>query len=153
IKPGQITHELTSSLDLFPTIMKFTGTPLYTNSLITSMVPGAGMKGTIINRPYDGFDMSGILFGGGKNQREVMFYYNGNQLYAARKGPFKAHFATWPGYSKEKPEKHEVPVLYNVEEDPGEKFDIAAQHPDVIADIQREVEKHRAGMVPGKPQY
>ncbi len=135
IKPGQVTHELASSLDLFPTIMR---------------LAGAAMP---FDRAYDGFDMSGILFGTNPNQRKVMFYYNGNELYAARKGPFKAHYITWSGYSKEKPEKHDPPILYNVEEDPGEKFDIAAQHPDVIADIKAEVEKHLAGVVPGKPQY
>jgi len=135
IRPKLVTHELASSLDLFPTIMKITGTPMPTD------------------RPYDGVDMSPILFDNGKSQRNVMFYYNGNELYAARKGPFKAHFITWPGYAKEKPEKHDPPVLYNVDQDPGEKFDVAALHPDVIADIQREVEKHRAGVVPGTPQY
>jgi len=30
---------------------------------------------------------------------------------------------------------------------------VAKDHPDVLAEIQREVEKHRANLVPGKPQY
>jgi arylsulfatase A len=135
IQPGVVTHELASSMDLFPTIMKFTGAPM------------------LSDRPYDGFDMSGILFGKGKDLREVMFYYNGSELYAARKGAFKAHFITWPGYGKEQPVKHDPPVLYNVEQDPGEKFDVAPQHLDVIADIKAEVEKHVAGVVPGPRQY
>jgi arylsulfatase A len=135
IKPNQITHELASSLDLFPTIMKLTGTSMPAD------------------RPYDGFDMSGILFSNGENLRKVMFYYNGSELYAVRKGPFKAHLITWPGYAKEKPEKHDPPVLYNVEQDISEKFDIAAEHPDVIADLKAEAEKHRAGVVPATPQY
>lgn len=135
IKPGQITHELTSSLDLFPTIMNLTGAPMPSD------------------RVYDGFDMSGILFGTGPNQRNVMFYYSGNGLFAARKGAFKAEFTTWPGYAKEKPEKHDPPLLYNIEQDPSEKFDIAKDHPDVVADIQAEVEKHLAGVVHVKAQY
>lgn len=135
IKPGQLTHEMTSTLDLFPTIMSLTGTAMPND------------------RPYDGYDMSGILFGTGKNKRDVMFYYNGNRLFAVRKGPFKAHFITWTGYSKIKPEPHDPPLLYNVEEDPGEKFDIAAQHPDIVADIKAEAEKHKASFVPEKPQY
>jgi arylsulfatase A len=105
------------------------------------------------DRIYDGFDMSGILFGNGTNLRHVMFYYNGSELYAARKGPFKAHYITWAGYSKQPPEKHDVPVLYNLEADPGERFNVSTNHPDVIADIQREVEKHRAGVVPATRQY
>jgi arylsulfatase A len=135
IKPGVVTHELASSLDLFPTIMKLTGTAMPKD------------------RPYDGFDISGLFFGSSENPRKTMFYYNGNQLCAVRKGPFKAHFITWPGYAKEKPEKHDPPILYNVEQDPGEKFDIAAQHPDILADLQHEADKHRAEIIPGKPQY
>ena len=37
--------------------------------------------------------------------------------------------------------------------DPSEKFDVVKDHPDVLADILREVEKHRTHLVPGKPQY
>ena len=105
---------------LFPTIMKLTGAAMPTD------------------RVYDGFDMSGILFGTGEDQRKVMFYYSGKELFAARKGAFKAHFTTWPGYAKEKPEKHDPPLLYNVEQDPGEKFDVAKEHPEVIANIRAE---------------
>ena len=43
--------------------------------------------------------------------------------------------------------------MFDLGNDPGEKINIATNHPDVIAEIQRVVEKHRAGLVPGKPQY
>jgi len=33
--------------------------------------------------------------------------------------------------------------LFNLENDPGERFDIAAEHPEIVADIQKEIEKHR----------
>ena len=101
----------------------------------------------------DGVDMSPLLFGEGHNQREAQFYYYGDQLYAVRKGAFKAHFTTHDGYSKEPHVKHEPPLLFNIAEDPSEKVDVAKDHPEVAADLLRETEKHRAGVVPGKSQF
>ena len=36
--------------------------------------------------------------------------------------------------------------------DPGEQFDVAKDHPEVIAAIVAEEEKHKAGVKPGKNQ-
>jgi arylsulfatase A len=43
-------------------------------------------------------------------------------------------------------------LLFNLNIDPSERFDVAKDHPDILADIAREVEKHCANLVPGKPQ-
>jgi hypothetical protein len=93
-----------------------------------------------------------LLFGTGPGERDLFFYYRGTQLFAVRKGPFKAHYLTRPGYGKEPAEQHDPPLLYHLEHDPSERFDIAKEHPEVLADIAREVERHRAALVPGKPQ-
>lgn len=136
IKPDVVTHELASSLDLFNTCLKLAGVPMPTD------------------RVMDGVDLSPILFGDGKGLRNVMFYYRGDELFAVRKGPYKAHFQTAPGYINPMVfEKHDPPLLFQLEHDPSEKFDVAKEHPDVLADLQREVEQHRANLVPGKPQY
>jgi len=139
IEAGSVTHELASSMDLFNTSLALAGVS----------IPG--------DRVMDGVDMSPILFGSGKSLRDVMFYYRGDELFAVRKGPFKAHFITAPGYGTQevplKFEKHDPPLLFNLAHDPSERFNVAKDHPDVLAEIQREVEKHRANLVPGKPQY
>ena len=75
------------------------------------------------------------------------------QLYAARKGPFKAHFITRPAYGADAPETHDPPLLFHLGHDPAERFNVAAAHPDVLADIAREVERHRATVVPVKSQF
>ena len=105
------------------------------------------------DRIIDGLDMTAMLLGKGPSQRNLMIYYNGDELFAVRKGPYKAHFITYTGYSKEPPQKHDPPLLFDLPNDPGERFDIAAEHPEVVADIQAEVEKFRANLVPGKRQY
>ena len=70
------------------------------------------------------------------------------QLYAVRKGPCKAHFTTRSGYGPDKPLSHDPPLLYHLGHDPSERFDIAKEHPDVIADIRMVVERHRKTIVP-----
>jgi arylsulfatase A-like enzyme len=138
IKPG-VTHELACSMDLFPTVLKM-----------------AGIKPPI-DRVMDGVDMSSILFDKGPSRREIMIYYRGDELFAIRKGPYKAHFQTAPGYaaagSPMKFEPQDPPLLFDLAKDPSEKFNVAKEHPEIVADIQKELEKHRAGLTPGKPQY
>lgn len=139
IKGGNVTSELACSMDLFNTCL------------------GLAHVSTPTDRVMDGVDMSPILFGGVPGQRQVMIYYRGDELFAIRKGPYKAHFQTAPGYaSPGNPiafEKHDPPLLFDLAQDPSERVNVARDHPEVIADIQQELEQHRARLVPGKPQY
>ena len=81
-----------------------------------------------------------------------MFYYRGARLYAVRKGPYKAHFFTRPAYGRNDVTEHTPPLLYHLENDPSEKYDISREHPDVIADLRREAERHKATLVPVEDQ-
>ena len=38
------------------------------------------------------------------------------------------------------------PLLFNLDTDPGEKYDLAAKHPDVVRDLLAHVEKVRADL-------
>jgi hypothetical protein len=44
------------------------------------------------------------------------------------------------------------PPPYNVETDPSERFDVAAQHPEVVARLRELIESHNASMVHRTPQ-
>jgi len=81
ITPGTRTHEVTSSLDLFPTASALAGVALPTD------------------RVYDGRDMSDILLqDNGKSKHDVLFFYKGSGgPTAARMGCWKAHWVTSPG--------------------------------------------------------
>jgi len=135
IKAGAVNRELACSMDLFTTALSLAKVPIPSDRII------------------DGVDMTPMLLGKGPSQRNMIIYYNGDEVYAIRKGPYKAHFTTFAGYGKESPEKHDSPLLFHLPNDPGERFNIAAEHPEVIADIRQELEKHRAALVPGKRQY
>ena len=84
---------------------------------------------------------------------QTLFYYSDNELRAVRKGAYKAHFITSGAYGLGGARsEHDPPLLFNLAEDPGEQHDIAAAHPDIVADLLR-VAAHKAAMTPGKPLF
>jgi arylsulfatase A-like enzyme len=104
------------------------------------------------DRVYDGQDISPALFGTGSSGRDVVFYYRGTRIFAVRKGPFKAHFITKTAYGKDDETSHDPPLLFNLEHDPSELYNIADQHPAVIEDIRAEVSRHQQGLKPVENQ-
>ncbi len=134
IRAGAINHELACTMDLFTTSLKLAGAEVPTDRVI------------------DGVDMAPLLFDTGPGLRDVFFYYRGPTLYAARKGPFKAHYITQSAYGPDAPAPHDPPLLFNLAQDPSERFDVAVDHPDVLAEIDRAVAEHRAKLVPEKSQ-
>jgi arylsulfatase A len=134
VQQGVVTSELACTMDLFATTLK---------------LAGAGLPD---DRIIDGVDMAPLLFNAQPSRRGVFFYYRGTQLYAARKGAFKAHFITRSAYGPDMPVRHDPPLLFNLEHDPAERFDVAASHPDVLAQISQEVQRHLAAVKPVKNQ-
>jgi arylsulfatase A len=129
IRPAVI-HEMGATMDLYPTILKLAG----------AEVPS--------DRVLDGFDLRPVLFGTGPGPRDTMFYYRGTQLYAVRKGRYKAHFVTRSGYRNDPAVPHDPPVLYDLGQDPSEEYDVAKDHPEVIDEIKKEGEWHRRMLTP-----
>jgi arylsulfatase A-like enzyme len=134
VKAGSVNRSLACNLDLFNTGLALAGAEPPTD------------------RPIDGTNLLPALTGAGPSTRDVYFYYRDAQLFAVRKGPFKAHYFTRNGYGQPSAEKHDPPLLFHLGHDPSEQRDIAAQHPDVLRDLAAEVERHRAGVTPGKNQ-
>ena len=133
IKPG-VNRDIACTMDLFTTCLKLAGADAPKD------------------REIDGLDLTDTLLSGAPSPRKTMFFYRGQQLFAVRKGPWKMHLQTQAAYGQPKPEKHDPPLLFHLEMDPSERFDVAAEHGDVIADLQREVEAHRAGLKPAPSQ-
>jgi arylsulfatase A-like enzyme len=129
IAAGAVSAELSGTMDLFVTGLGLAGVPLPAD------------------RTIDGVDMAPVLFGSGPSRRDVHYYYRGAQLYAVRKGWWKAHFKTRSGYGPDETVTHEPPALYDLGNDPGEQFDVAAEHADVIAELVRVAAQHRDTLV------
>ena len=47
---------------------------------------------------------------------------------------------------------HRPPLLFNLEEDPSEKYDVAGEHADIVADLVDEAARHKSEVKPGTPQ-
>jgi arylsulfatase A len=135
IKPGVVT-DMASIMDLYTTAAKIGG----------AEIPK--------DRDVDGLDLRPRLTGTGPGPRNTYFYYWDDELRAVRKGAYKAHFVTSGSYGQGEPRtEHNPPLLFNLADDPGEHTDVAAQHPDVVADLIREAEAHKRGVKPGKPLF
>jgi arylsulfatase A len=104
------------------------------------------------DRQMDGVDLGPVLFGEEKSPRNEVYYYRGTELYAMRVGPYKAHMITEAGYTPNTKKEHDPPLLYNVEQDPSERFNIAEDHPDILAKIDKVVKEHNSKMIKGKDQ-
>ncbi len=129
VQPG-----MASTLDLLPTFLALAGAP-----------PPA-------DRVLDGFDLSKLLEGSSESPRDHMFFYRGRQIFAVRKGPFKAHFITKSSYGGEPAKTQDPPLLYNLETDPSETDDVAAHHPDIVAAIEELKNAHAGSFVPPPSQ-
>jgi arylsulfatase A len=147
LKKG-VVMDMATTMDLLPTFCKLSGAKLPDN------------------RAYDGYDISPLLFGTGKSERNVVFYYRGEQVFAIRKGNYKAHFLTQSEFKSQTAHLitdppteindartvENPPLLYNVNIDPSEKFNIAENHPDIIAEIIVLLEEHKLGIKPVENQ-
>jgi arylsulfatase A len=133
LKPA-IIMEMATTLDLLPTISKLANVNLPND------------------RIYDGYDISPVMFGTGKDPRDVVLYYRDVQVFAIRKGEYKAHFMTQPEYNDETVTIHEPPLLFNLNIDPSEKYDIADKHPEIILEMKEILKKHQASIVPVENQ-
>jgi uncharacterized sulfatase len=135
VKPGTVTA-IGSALDLIATAADFAG----------AVLPA--------DRVIDSVSMRGVLTGGATHARQSLFYYWDSELRAVRKGPYKAHFITSGAYGLGAPRTvHTTPLLFDLAADPGERLDIAAAHPAVVADLQREADQHRRTVTPMAPLF
>lgn len=127
VPAGVVCQELASTLDLLPTFCAQAGAPLPEG------------------HELDGYDISSAL-AGDKSPRQEMFFYRGYELMAVRQGAWKVHFQTQASYGQPQAEKHEVPLVFNLQVDPSEKYNLAEREPQVIAEARMLVEKHQQSM-------
>ena len=132
VPAGTVCTELATTMDLLPTFAKLAGGG-----------PPAGRK-------TDGHDIAPLLLGekNAKTPYEVLYYYHQDQLQAIRSGPWKMFLPVnatnaHPHFNKtQKP----ATLLFNVVEDIACKNDVAAEHPEVIARLNRFVKQARADL-------
>ncbi len=130
IAPG-VVREIGCTMDIFATAVKLAGGD-----------PGA----------VDGVDQSATLFGSGPGARDVMYFHRDEALFAVRKGRWKLHLQTQAGYGEPKAVVHDPPQLFDLGVDPGEKWNVAAKHPELVDELLKLAAAHRAALQPVENQ-
>ncbi len=131
IPANAVQMEVVSTMDIYPTALEMAGVQLADD------------------RIYDGRNLLPMLKGEREEAvRDTYFYYRGATLFAARKGPWKAHFITqWAYTSDNEYMEHDPPLLYHMDHDPSEKYNLAEEHPEVIEEIRAAVAAHQEALV------
>lgn len=137
--PGSINPEIVtdigSTMDIFTTVSHLAGVPIPDDRIV------------------DGVNLTPVLMSDGESPRKEMLFYRGATVYAARKDNFKAHFIIEGAYGQfEAKQVLETPLLYDLSTDPGEKYDIAENYPEIIAEIKEMVKRHQQYLVKVKDQ-
>ncbi|XP_069135168.1 N-acetylgalactosamine-6-sulfatase-like [Argopecten irradians] len=155
ILPGQVSHQVGSTMDVFTTLLDLAGVK----------VPS--------DRAIDGISLLSSLFNNTVIQRPL-FYYRGNELMAVRLGDYKAHLWTYTNPIKEfnrgvdfcpgqyienvtthDQVYHDPPLLFHLGRDPGEKYFIRShteEYKHALPGIQAAIDEHRKYLIPAQPQ-
>jgi len=139
IPAKSVCHELSSTIDIFPTVAKLIGAELPDHKI-------------------DGEDISELMFEDGKAEsphKSFYCYYKNGQLQAVRDRQWKLVLPHQyrsmngkPGGKDGMPEKYsQLKVtqteLYDLKSDPSESTDVLTENPDVVTRLMGEVEKAR----------
>jgi len=135
IPAGEVIHTPAMTIDLFPTVARLAGARMPTDRVI------------------DGRDIWPVLSGKTKAPpHDALYFYWGNALQAVLSGRWKLHLphtythTVIPGHGGLPGTSKELKIgesLYDMEADPGESRNVAAEHPDVVARMMRVVEQAR----------
>lgn len=139
IPAGHTCEEWASNMDIFPTVASICGADLPL-------------------KPVDGANISELLMGGSQpDRRDPLLYFSpmegGFNLQCARRGRWKLRIAQYTkdpyvlGTGAGENLRLANAELYDLDEDPGESYDVASLHPDIASRIGAEIDQ----MVPSFP--
>jgi arylsulfatase A len=134
IKAGSVYEGITTQLDLYPTMVKLTGS-----------------EKTQTRKPLDGEDISPVLFGTGKRKGDEFAYYSYGVIEAFRKGDWKIRLP-----QKKEFKSHGTVIaagegmLFNLKSDIGEQTNLIDAEPKKAAELLAALEmfKQRMGPTP-----
>jgi arylsulfatase A-like enzyme len=110
VKEGIVVRDIVHTVDLYPTLLNLAGAPL-TKS-----------------KPLDGMDVWGTISEGKPSPRTEVVYNIEPFRAAVRQGDWKLIWRTLLPQSVE---------LYNISDDPSETKNLAADHPEKVAELQK----------------
>jgi arylsulfatase len=141
VPAGRVSNKLLTTMDVLPTVAKLCGAQLPKNRI-------------------DGVDWVSLLKGDDSvtPRDHFYYYYRKNSLEAVREGDWKLVFGhpgrTYEGFlpgQNGKPgpltETHEFPqALYDLRRDPGERYNVLTQYPEIVSRLEKLGEAARADL-------
>ena len=122
VPAGAVRDTVAGTIDLMPTFVTLAGGQIPTDRII------------------DGRNIAPLLLGQTTDAaRDVHYYFQNYKLQAVRSGPWKLVIAPQNesmGKGEAVPASPDAPRLYNLDTDIGERTNLAADHPDVIARLK-----------------
>jgi len=132
IPPGLVAGGLSSNLDLLPTLLGLAGLPLPDVEL-------------------DGRDVSGMLTTGQGSPHDEILLFNNSDVAAVRTERWKLVARSY--YRTYDIPLDRLPLLFDMQADPGENYSVASLHPDALADLRARLERARAKYDPIGKQF
>ncbi|MDF1812102.1 MAG: sulfatase [Verrucomicrobiales bacterium] len=136
IAPGTTSDAICGTTDMLPTFAALAGVELKDD------------------RRIDGIDIINVLEGRAEqSDREAWYYFGGSELQAVRQGPWKLAVAPQKigmGFSIIHKDLRRAGRLYNLEEEIGEKTDVAKSHPDIVRRLKSLADAKRAELAANK---
>ncbi|GLC26388.1 sulfatase family protein [Roseisolibacter agri] len=120
IPAGRTSGELATTMDLYTTLLRAAG----------ARVPG--------DRVVDGHDILPMLAGRGPTPTTELFYMWNDSVEAVRDVRWKLRL-TNRGRAGVAAGAAPVPELYDLDVDPGERYDVAEQHPEIVARLRARI--------------
>jgi arylsulfatase A len=127
IPAGSVNQTPVSAIDLFATFNNLAGAKPDEDHF----VDGEALSSVFLDNETE------------DNGRFLFYYGLGNELMAVRRGPWKLHIKT---YSQTGIDYFDgqLPLLFNLNEDPSETQNVADQHPELVRQLQLAIEEHKA---------
>ena len=132
IPAGTVGRGLASNLDLLPTVLSLAG-----------LEPPA-------DRDLDGLDLTPILTGGEGGHDEILLF-NNNHVAGLRTPRWKLVARSY--YRDMDIPLDGLPLLFDMQADPGETYSVASLYPDVLADMRERLARARAKFEPIAAQF
>lgn len=126
IKSGTVNMDIASTKDIYTTVSNLAGAKIPTDRIV------------------DGIDLSRSLMEDQSKSEERSFFYYGfdNTVFAVRQGKWKLHIRNHSQTGNNHFEDP-LPLLFDLDTDPSEKYNLAKNHPEVVLELLALIEDHQ----------
>ncbi len=148
VPAGAIDRTVASTMDLYVTALRLAGQPIpgdrpVDGQDITARLLGSAAAGSARN---DGTDARTDAGTDADGRRPLFYYGSGQALHAVRHGRWKLHVKTSSQTGIDYFDGT-LPLLFDLEQDPGEKWNLADSHPEVVDELLAIIDAHQEEVI------